>query len=378
MASNRTRAAATDGLEALSQEVRFCRAPDGVRLAYTLRGEGLPIVLASCWLSHLQFDLESPCWRHLVLDFGRLGRLVRYDERGSGLSDWEVEDFSIEARTADLEAVANELGLERFALIGMSQGGLAAITYAARHPERLSHLVLLGCHARGPLAGDPSPERVAEYDAIRALVRVGWAREDALYRHVLTRQMMPGGSDEQMRWFDDLMRITSSTDNVLRQREARAYTDLTGLLPRIRVPTLVLHARGDSAVPFEYGRELAGGIPGARLVPLDTDNHIIPGHDPAWPQLMAELRDFLATRPAAVPVAAAGTAGVTEREREVLELAARGQSNVEIARRLGLSDRTVERHLSNVYVKLGLSGRAARAAAVASFVRSYGAGDTRS
>lgn len=359
-----------------SQDIRFLRTPDGVRLAYAVHGDGPPLVNVSCWLSHLQFDWESPVWRHLLDDLGRFRTLVRYDERGSGLSDWQIDDYSVEARTRDLECVVDELGLERFALLGMSQGGPIALTYAVRHPERVSHLVLAGTAARGSLCrGEPAPEQLAEHETYLNLIRLGWARQNAVFRRVFTNVFIPGASETQVRWFDDLQRMSTSTDNAVRMRHERALVDASELLPQVRVPTLVIHSRDDDAIPFEEGLLLATRIAGARFVPLESRNHILLADEPAWGRFVAELRDFLATEPApaasgaAVDVDAA-VESLTEREAEILGLAAEGLSNQEIGDALTLSVRTVERHLSNVYARLGISGKAARAAAVARFVRS--------
>jgi pimeloyl-ACP methyl ester carboxylesterase/DNA-binding CsgD family transcriptional regulator len=349
------------------QEIQFFRAPDGVRLAYTSHGDGRPLVNVSCWLSHLQYDWESPVWRHLLADLGAFSSLVRFDERGSGLSDWQVPDYSIDARVADLETIVDRLGLERFDLLGISQGGPIAINYAVRHPERVSHMVLLGAYARGSLRRDPSPEHVAEFEAMLSLVRVGWARESPVFRRVFTNIFIPDASDEQVDWFDELQRKSTSAENAVRMRLARAREDVSDMLPSVRVSTLVMHSRGDQAVPFEEGVRLATSIPGARFVPLESRNHILVSDEPAWPQFVSELGAFIETddrRPIPAPAP-----GLSSREAEVLRLAADRLSNLEIADALTLSVRTVERHFENIYAKLGVSGRTARAGAVGQFLR---------
>jgi pimeloyl-ACP methyl ester carboxylesterase/DNA-binding CsgD family transcriptional regulator len=359
-----------------TQDVRFFSAPDGVRLAYAVHGEGSPLVNVSCWLSHLQFDWESPVWRHLLQDLGAFRKLVRYDERGSGLSDWEIGDYSVEARTRDLECVVDALGLERFALLGMSQGGPIALEYAVRHPERVSHLVLAGTCARGSLRrGEPTAEDLAELETHLNLIRLGWARDNPVFRRVFTNTFIPDATETQVRWFDDLQRMSTSTENAVHTRRERALVDVTNLLPRVRVPTLVLHSRDDDAIPFEEGVLLASRIPGARFVPLDSRNHILLADEPAWDRFVAELRDFLATEPDPSADGAGHTVDIdvealTNREAEILRLAAEGLSNQEIGDALTLSVRTVERHFSNIYLRLGVSGKAARSAAVARSVRS--------
>ncbi|HET6379566.1 MAG TPA: alpha/beta fold hydrolase [candidate division Zixibacteria bacterium] len=353
------------------QDIRFARSADGTRLAWAQHGSGPPLINVSCWLSHLQFDWQSPVWRHLLRDLGKFSTLVRYDERGSGLSDWEVTDFSLEARVRDLEAVVAAARLHRFALLGMSQGGQVAIDYAARHPERVTHLVLFGAWAGPP---EWTEERRAEEDAYLSLIRAGWARHDPLFRRVFTSRFIPDASEEQMRWFDDLQRLSISTRNAIEARVARMAADVRHLLPRVRVPTLVIQARRDRAATLDEARELASGIPGARLVLLDSRNHILLEHEPAWRLFVRELRAFLATpgrQPDELPWTD-GLHGLTAREREILCLAADGLTNSDIAARLVLSVRTAERHLSNAYLKLGLSGKAARTAAVAAMLRGGG------
>jgi pimeloyl-ACP methyl ester carboxylesterase/DNA-binding CsgD family transcriptional regulator len=327
----------------------------------------------ACWLSHLQFDWESPVWRHLLEDLGSFTTLVRYDERGSGLSDWQIADYSLNARVNDLESVVDQLGFGRVALLGMSQGGPVAIAYAARHPERVSHLVLLGTQDRGPLTARLSAERMVEFETLLNLIRIGWARENPVFRRVFTNLFIPAATEEQVRWFDDLQRMSTSTENAVRMWVERAKVNVAPLLSQVRAPTLVFHALNDQAIAFGAGRRVARGIPGARLVPLEGDNHILLRDELAWGRFVDEVRDFLAHDAARIESGLELVrAGLSVRELEVLRLAAEGRSNLEIGDALALSARTVERHLSNAYDKLGVSGKAARAAAVARVVASAG------
>jgi pimeloyl-ACP methyl ester carboxylesterase/DNA-binding CsgD family transcriptional regulator len=352
-----------------AQEIRFLRAGDGVRLAYAVHGDGPPLVNVACWLSHLQFDWESPVWRHLLADLGSMSTLVRYDERGSGLSDWQIDDYSLDARVNDLESVVDQLGFGRVALLGMSQGGPVAIAYAARHPERVSHLVLLGTQDRGPLTARLPAESMVEFETLLNLIRIGWARENPVFRRVFTNLFIPAATEEQVRWFDDLQRMSTSTENAVRMWVERAKVNVSPLLQQVRAPTLVFHAVNDQAIGFGAGRRVARGIPGARFVPLESRNHILLSDDPAWRRFVDEVRDFL-THDAARTESGLdyARAGLSVRELEILRLAAEGRTNLEIGDALGLSVRTVERHLSNAYNKLGVSGKAARAAAVARVV----------
>ena len=352
-----------------SQEIRFCRAPDGVRLAYAVHGGGPPLVVVSCWLSHLQHDWQSPVWRHFLDELGGIATVARYDERGFGLSDWSVADLSLAARVGDLEAIVDSLGFERFALLGMSGGAPVAISYAAQHPERVTRFVIYGGIAIGCFgATDP-----AEEEAFRALIRAGWARPDGTFRRVFTSIFIPEATELQMRWLDDLQRFSTSTENAVASRIARQEVDVMGLLPRITAPTLVLHARDDRATSFDHARDIAANIPDARFVPLESRNHILLSDEPAWRTFMTEVSAFLEPdrwTAGPTPGFAAQVDALSPREREIVGLAADGRTNAEIAGVLGLSVRTVERHLSNVYLKLGVEGRTARTAAVAGLLRS--------
>jgi pimeloyl-ACP methyl ester carboxylesterase/DNA-binding CsgD family transcriptional regulator len=348
-----------------AQRIRFCRGAGGVRLAYATHGNGPPLLVVSCWLSHLQHDWQSPVWRHFLDDLGRVTSLIRYDERGFGLSDWTVSDFSLAARVTDLEAIVAELGLERLSLLGMSGGSPVAMAFAAAHPERVDRLVLYG----GSPLGRHTPSPTEQELAFVAMIRAGWAQEDPLFRRVFTNIFIPGASEEQMGWFDELQRMSTSTDNAVDSRLARMEVNVADLLPRVTAPTLVVHARGDRATPFDDARLTASLIPNARLVPLDSSNHILLAHEPAWRAFIEEVTAFMAPAASTKP-AGDGLKDLSAREREVLRLAAEGRSNAEIAGALVLSTRTVERHLSNAYLKLGISGRTARTAAVASLLRS--------
>jgi len=349
------------------QEIRFCRGVDNARIAYAIHGDGPPLVVVSCWLSHLQFDWQSPVWRHFLDDLGRIATVVRYDERGFGLSDWSVSDFSLDARYADLEAVIEDSGLDRFALIGMSGGAPVALAYAARHPERVTRLISYGGSARWP--AEPSPEADVREEAFQAMIRAGWAQPDNLFRRVFTSIFIPEATEEQLSWVDNLQRMSTSTENAIASRVGRRQVDVRPLLPELKAPTLVLHARGDRAVRFPFGSEVASLIPGARLVELDSSNHILLGDEPAWQHFRRELTAFIAPDARRREASSPATALLTLREREVLERATQGLSNGQIASELALSPRTVERHLSNAYLKLGVSGRTARTAAAATILR---------
>lgn len=355
-----------DGLRAdVVQDIRFARSADGVGIAYAVHGSGPPLLVDSCWLSHLQFDWESPVWRHFLVELGRVATVIRYDERGHGLSDRGATDHSLEARLGDLEAVVEAAGLDRFALMAMSQGGPVAIEYAARHPERLTRLMFYGSYS-GAQAG-ATPEDLQMLEAFEALIKVGWARPTSEFRRVFSSLMIPGGTEEQMSWIDDLQTRACDADTAVRSRAERQVTDSTARLSELDLPTLVIHSRGDQMNRFHHAQRLAAGIRGARLVPLESNNHIVLSDEPAWQTFVREIAAFIEPDRVEAPAAAAEdvAALVSPRELEILRLAAAGHDNDAIAAELFLSVRTVERHLQNTYAKLGLSGRTARTAAVA-------------
>src|SRR6266496_4025329 len=268
---------------ALPQQIRFCVSHDGVRIAYATSGAGAPLVKAANWLSHLEFDGASPVWNHLLRELSRHNTLVRYDARGSGLSDWDVE-LSFESWVRDLEAVVEASGSGCFPLLGISQGASIAIAYAVRHLERIS----------------TSPVNAGHF-----------------------------------------MRVLHEID-------------IVSLLPRVSCPTLVFHCVRDARVPFDEGRLIATMVPGARFVPLESNNHLLLESEPAWSRWIAELRAFLpatATRDAAFEV-------LTPRERDLVELIAQGRDNAQIAAHLGLSAKTVRNHITSIFAKLEVENRA--------------------
>jgi class 3 adenylate cyclase/pimeloyl-ACP methyl ester carboxylesterase len=279
------------------QEIHFCQTRDGVQLAYSRMGQGSPLVKTGNWMTHLEFDFDSPIWRHLYRELSRDHSFFRYDARGNGLSDREVPDVVFENFVDDLETVVDAAGIERFALLGVSQGCSVSIAYAVRHPERVSHLVLLGGYAVGWKKRARTEAEKEAGEAMLTLVRLGWGQENPAFRQIFTSQFLPGGTKEQADWFNELERISTSPADAVRNLLATGETDITSLLSQVRVPTLVMHARNDARVPFEAGRRMAAGIPGARFVPLESRNHLILESEPAFTRFLEELRSFLQVSP---------------------------------------------------------------------------------
>lgn len=336
----------------MKQQIRFCRSFDGTRLAYAVTGEGPPLVKAPHWLTHLEYEAQSPIWSTWIERLSRGRTLVRMDARGCGLSDRDVREYSFEHYVNDLEAVIDAAGLERFALFGHSQGGAIAIGFAARHAQRVTHLALLGTYTRGWFRRSLPPERIAELEAQLKLVEIGWGRDDPSYRAMFSTQFMPGATLEQLNSMSELQRVSAPAENAARLMRSFFDIEVTEAAGRIACPTLVLHGRGDRRVPFEEGRRVASQIPGARLVPLETANHILLQHEPAFAQFFAEVEAFLPRG------SHASFAGLTAREGEILERIAQGLDNAQIAAHLGLSEKTVRNHITHIFDKLGVQTRA--------------------
>ncbi|HEY0971953.1 MAG TPA: alpha/beta fold hydrolase [Gemmatimonadales bacterium] len=284
------------------QRIRFCTATDGVRIAYATSGAGPPLVKPVNWLTHLEYDWESPVWRHWLRELSRDHTLVRYDQRGSGLTDRDVDDVSFESWMRDLETVVDAAGLGRFPMLALSQGCAVAVAYAARHPERVSRLVLYGGYARGSIVRARTPEELEEATMLTSQMPLYWGRDNPAFRLFFAARFIPEGTPEQMRWFSELQRVTTTPETAVRLRSAAAVIDVTGLAPHVRAPTLVLHATGDAVIPFDQGRELAALVPGARFVSLGSRNHVLLESEPAWPRFVDEVRRFLAEdTPTATP-----------------------------------------------------------------------------
>jgi pimeloyl-ACP methyl ester carboxylesterase len=339
------------------QDIRFCTSADGARLAVATVGSGLPLVRAATWLTHVEKDPQNLVNRHWVAELGRDNFYVRYDSRGCGLSDRDVERISLDAWIEDLEAVADALRLERFPLLGMSQGAAIAIGYAARHPERVSHLVIYGGCARGLLRRNPPPKVVDAAQAMLKAAELGWGADSSSFRQVFISQLFHDATAEQQRAFDEAQRLTVSGPVAVRFLKEVFAIDVREVAPQVRCPTLVFHAKEDPCFPFEEGRLLASLIPGARLVPLPSKNHLPFETELAWPMFLSEFRAFVPSA-AAASESRAAAATLTRRQLEVLREVARGQTDKQIARKLSLSPRTVEMHVARTLAALRCRTRA--------------------
>lgn len=339
----------------MRQRVHLTSSSDNVRLAWTRAGSGPVLVKASNWLTHLRHDLESPVWRHWIEFLCTHFDAVRFDERGCGMSDREVDDVSEGRWLDDLECVIDAAGIDRpMILLGISQGSIAVIQYAIKHPERVSQLVLYGGYSQGWAARDPG--QAEHYRAITEMMRLGWDLDNPVFRQAFTARFLPAGTHEQIDWFNDLCRKTVAPEMAVRLLKARAHADVTGLLGQVRVPTLVLHARHDEVVPFCEGRRLACEIPGADFVEIDSRNHVLLEGEPGWREFQEAVLDFTAPHRVAAPSSQSGA--LTRREREILGLLTQGLCNTAIGERLFISEKTVRNHLSSIYRKIGVASRA--------------------
>ena len=350
----------------MHQEIRFCTSPDGTQIAYAKSGNGPPIVRVGTFLTHLEYDWASPIWQPWLDNFSRFNTLYRYDARGCGLSDWDVDNFNLEALLTDIETVVDAAGLDRFVLFGMSQGVGAAIWYAARHPKRVSHVIALGGYT-GDWNDAAQDGLVREEAEVRDKLRkLAWATDNPAYRQVFTTELLPDGTFEQIKWLNDLQRVSTTGENAVRLNKGYSNLNVVKEASTLPVPALILHARGDICVGFRHGRRLATYIPDARFVPLDSKNHILLPSERAWGQFWHHVYDFLNVperlyhdqlQEASTVSTATRFSKLTLREREVLHLVAQGLRNDEIASRLVLSNKTIRNYVSRIFSKLDVSSR---------------------
>jgi pimeloyl-ACP methyl ester carboxylesterase/DNA-binding CsgD family transcriptional regulator len=345
-----------------AQQIRFCTSRDGARIAYATCGAGPTLVRMPHLVSHLKYDWDSLIWRHWLSLFASHHTLISYDSRGCGLSDREGIEFSFERYVDDLEAVVDAAGLKSFDLFGITAGGATAVAYAARHPRRVTHLVLIGSYvgATGARMTDrPTPKQLEEAELHLKSVGLAFEHDNPGMRQLYMSIRMPDGSPAHHRACDDLMHVATTPANAINLLRANFQIDIHDLAPQVRCPTIVFHARGDGVAPFDEGRSLAALIPGARFVPLDSRNHFLIEGEPAWEQFAVEFQSFLSASPSVGwEVVADGPLGhLTARERGVLELVAQGFDNHTIGTQLGISERTVRNNVSIIFSKLGVGSR---------------------
>jgi pimeloyl-ACP methyl ester carboxylesterase/DNA-binding CsgD family transcriptional regulator len=354
------------------QSIRYVRTADGASIAWAEAGSGPTLVKASNWLTHLELEWDSPVWRHWIRFFVERFRFVRYDERGCGMSAWAAGDLEACHWLPDMETVIDAAVPEGpLILLGISQGAASAVQFAAKHPKRVSHLILYGGYAEGwARRGDEGSRR--RYQAMIELIDHGWGGSNPVFRQLFTSRFIPGGTEEQLAWFNELCRKTTSAKNAARLLAARANVDVRAVLSQVRVRTLVLHARHDEVVPIKAGRALATEIPGATFVELDSANHILLEGEPAWARFCEAVEEFTGVNRSATEDGSA-FAALSSRERDILGLITEGLGNADIADRLGISEKTVRNHVSNVFDKLGVWTRAQAIV----FARDRGFGDRR-
>jgi len=343
----------------MKQKIRFCRTSDGITLAYATSGDGPPLVRVANWLTHLDLDWKGPLWSHWFREFSKNHTLLRFDQRGAGLSDRSVDNLSMEAWVSDLETIVDDAGLGRFPLLGFCQGGAIALSYAVRNPERVSHLILFDSYGRGDLIDGTPLQKIKETKALTSMIEAGWGREDTdVFRRVFSGLLIPEASEEEHRWLAELQRQATSPAMAARLWEAYNLINVEKQAKLVTTPTLVFHVKGDKVVPFEDGRRLASLIPGARFVPLQGENHILLEDEPAWQRFLDEVLDFIGTgKENSTGKIHQAFPELTPRELEVLEMISKGFKNSEIAGELHISPKTVRNHINRIFSKLQVDSR---------------------
>jgi pimeloyl-ACP methyl ester carboxylesterase len=277
----------------MQQHIQYCTTSDGVRLAYATIGKGPKLVRTPHWFSHLEHDLGSPVMRHTILGLAHNHTVLRYDARGIGMSQRDDAEISFDKLVQDLETVVDAAKFERFILFGLSQGCAQAIAYTARHPERVSHLILYGGFARGMLRRDNSEKQQQALDLARGLVRAGWGSQEEAHRQFFTSQFIPDGSTADYHSLNEMQRVAATPETAEKFLLTNANVDVVALMPQIKAPTLVLHSKSDTRVPCALGQEMAAGIPGAKFVALESRNHLILADEPAHRAMVDVICDFL-------------------------------------------------------------------------------------
>ena len=335
-------------------EIRFATSADGTRIAYACAGSGPVLVRSGRWIGHLELDWNSAVRKPFLDEMCSTYTYCMHDTRGTGLSDRDVKDVSLEAQVSDLAAVVDAAGLEQFPLLGISGGSTLAIAYAVKYPQRVTRLMLQGATPRGVMKRNPTPAQIEEAKLLVKLIEVGWDRANPVYRQLHTAQFMPGATQAQMEDWNELQRLSVSSETAARHKLAIDEWDVTSLLPQIKCPVQVVHCRDDVRVPYAEGRLLASQIPNARLVTLEGKNHVLMKGDPAFDAFFAALRAFV---PSGKKQAEVSFPELSRREREVLDLVAQGLDNLQISAHLGVAEKTVRNVMTNIFDKMSVENR---------------------
>ncbi|WP_440107135.1 alpha/beta fold hydrolase [Acidovorax sp. BL-A-41-H1] len=334
-----------------AQDIRYCTSHDGVRIAHTASGTGPPLVRAGTWLSHLDCDARHSEPLAYIRALSESHTYVRYDSRGCGLSDRKPPSMTFEDGVRDLEAVVDAQGLERFALLGISMGAATSVAYAVRHPERVTHLVLLGGFAASVFSTPGASQKaIDEAELVIRGAEVGWGSVKSIFRKLFVAQLLGNPTAAQQAELEERMQLSMTADVAAAYLRANYSIDVVGLCAQVKVPTLIFHCRQDETIRFDQGLRIASLIPGARFVPLEAQGHILLSTEPAMQVFRAEVAAFLGT--------GAGRAQLTVRQAEVLRMVAQGHTDKLIAKALDLSPRTVEMHVSGALKALHCATRA--------------------
>ena len=272
--------------------VRFCSSADGTRIAYADVGSGYPLVSVGSWMTHLEEDWYNPMWGHYISQLAGDYKVIRYDQRGNGMSDWDDVEITFERMVEDLKSVIDCYDFDRVALFGASQAASVSLAFARQYPEKVSHLILHGAYVRGRCRRG-NPEDIAESKALVTLIRQSWGRDNPVARQLMTSLLMPDASQQEMAWFNEFQKNCGPGENIARFREMFDDIDVSGLLGEIDIPTLVVHSAGDSVAPLSEGKFIASRIPGARIVTLNSNNHMVFENEPGFRRLLDAIRDFM-------------------------------------------------------------------------------------
>jgi len=346
-------------IDAMDQRIAFARSKDKTTIAYALSGEGPPLVRAGTWLTHVHHDWESPIWAHWLRFMSERHTLVRYDPRGCGLSQTDVDTLTFDDWVADLEAVVDRLELESFPLFGMSQGAAVAAEYAIRHPERVTQLTLYAPLMTG--WHDRSNAFAQQWQLMEQLVLAGWGESNMAFPSMFASLFLPNSRPETRQWYAELQRKSASKQVAGRFMHLLGGLSMFSRLKEIRAPTLVIQIAREQVIDPRTVTGIAGEIPGSQFVSIDSSNHILLEDEPGWQEFKKAFAHHVpgaAAAPHRSTDARERIAQLSNREQRILGEIAKGLSNREIAESLFISEKTVRNHITSVFDKLGVSSRA--------------------